>query len=365
MIDNSLVKIIISKKKQNKFFNFLKKIYKYSNKYEIIIGIDFEFNSKKVALMQILFYIKKKTIKNKYYIIYPPILSIEILDYLKNNILSNVNIIKILHGSESLDLPYIVDDLYNNDLNGIINFILSIVDTRYLCEYINLYEGNENICRIYDLLVNMKIITNDEKNNLDNNEDKMGPIYNINIDIKNLSSELITYSIHDVVYLVDLYNVLKNDIINKNPKDYYLLLDCIRYSFMEKRFISTISEDIILINQMNNYFYNIKINSINNKILLIQMYEIIIKEYFEIYKTFEFIININYLKANILNLLRTVVYVILIKKNKVNISKKLYVDYNLDSNYNLILQNLKILELNFLLDLINNFYDFAYFKLTK
>ena len=102
------------------------------------MGIDFEFNTKKVALMQILFevHIKNKIIK-KYYIIYPPNLDIILFDYFKYNIMSNIHILKILHGSESLDIPYIIEDFYNFELEPLINFFLTMIDTIYLFEYIN------------------------------------------------------------------------------------------------------------------------------------------------------------------------------------------------------------------------------------
>ena len=80
------------------------------------------------------------------------------LTLLKNNILSNSKILKILHGSESLDLPYIVDELYNNDMEGLIDFFLSMIDTKYLCEYLNDVYNKQKVCRIYYMLFNYEII---------------------------------------------------------------------------------------------------------------------------------------------------------------------------------------------------------------
>ena len=134
MIKNSIVRIVKSdKNSQDKFLKFLKKINLISKKYQTFMGIDFEFNTKKVALMQILFevHIKNKIIK-KYYIIYPPNLDIILFDYFKYNIMSNIHILKILHGSESLDIPYIIEDFYNFELEPLINFFLTMIDTRYL-----------------------------------------------------------------------------------------------------------------------------------------------------------------------------------------------------------------------------------------
>ena len=383
MIDNSLVDIIINNKEQNKFYKKLKKINNISSKYPIYMGIDYEFNTKKIALMQILFEIHKKNKKIKlYYIIYPPNLKLKIYNYLKYNIISNIKILKILHGSESLDIPYLVNEYYKFEIEPCINFFLSMIDTRYLCEYINNIKSQPNICRIYDLLLNFNIIDKKEMDLLDKNEDKMGPIYNIIIDINKLTPELISYSIHDVVYLVDAFIVLRDIIIKINPKDYYILVDCIRYCFMEKRYISNIGDDITLINSMNNYFYYINKSSKNTnymikslnlikteqedfyyRIYMIRTYDIIIAEFFKIYESLKYITNINYLKINILNLLKIIVYIVILQNYKVKINKINVINYDLNDKYNLIVEGLKLLDLNHLLELIEKFYDFCQIKL--
>lgn len=391
MIDIKLVKIIRNDIEQRKFYRVLKKINKLSHKYPIFMGIDFEFNTKKIGLMQILFEVHfKNRIVKKYYIIYPPNMNKKYVDFLKVKILANLKILKILHGSESLDIPYIVHDLYDyfyeKDLENLLDFFLSMVDTRYLCEYLNLANNKPNICRLYDLLLNYNVITTKERKLLDNNEKKMGAIYNINININNLTTELINYSIHDVVYLVDLYNTLKINIIKSNPKDYYLLVDCLRYCFMERRYISNIGDDISLINMTNNYFYflnktdkkiipllttifdNLKQNKENEEVLnddnyhkisLLQTYNIIINEFMASYDNAKYILNINYIKTNILNLLRFVVYHIIFKYYKVKSSNVETFEIDLTKKYNVILHDLKLLDLHFLLEFVNKFYNFT------
>ena len=322
MIDNSIVKVIYTNNElQDKFLKSLIKINRYANKYQTFMGIDFEFNTKKVALMQILFEIRKKTktIK-KYYIIYPPNLNEQVHNYFKYHIMANTKILKILHGAESLDIPYLIDDYFNLEIEPAIDFFLSMIDTRYLCEYLNLSNTKANICRIYDLLLELHIITDEIKTKLELNEEKMGPIYEIFIDINKLTPELITYSIHDVVYLNDMFLKLQNIIIQKNPKDYYLLVDCLRFCFMERRNVTNIGDDLVIINKMNNYFYFInkanknteqtlnKILTITNtklnedksdyyyRISMLKTFEIIIKDYIDSFDTLKFVLNINYIK---------------------------------------------------------------------
>lgn len=386
MIDNSLVKIIKSdKKSQNKFYNLIKKISKLSKKYPVFMGIDFEFNTKKIALMQILFEIHKKDkIIKKYYIVFPPNLELEIYEFFKINIMANTSILKILHGSESLDIPYLVEVFFDMDIELGIDFFLSMIDTRYLCEYLNIESSDkQNICRIYDLLEKTQIISAQEKLLLETNEIKMGPIYEIFIDINTLTPELITYSIHDVVYLIDLFQHLKTQIIKTNPKNYYLLIDAQRYCFMEKRDITNIGDDLILINQMNNYFYyinksNTKTEYILDKLKLytppdktdfyhrismLKTFEIIIKDFLDSFDGPRFIISVNYLKSNLINLLKTITYSIILKNYKVKATKIDIVDYDLESNIKEIIQGLEALDLNHLLDLINKFYDYVEMKL--
>ena len=86
--------------------NFLKK---YMNiKYKKLVGIDFEFNNinkkRKIALCQINFDTKES--KNFIYLFYPPDLSDNQLKIFRD-LLNNKDIRFILHGGESLDLPYI------------------------------------------------------------------------------------------------------------------------------------------------------------------------------------------------------------------------------------------------------------------
>ena len=46
-----------------------------------------------------------------------------------------------------------------------------------------------------------KIISQKKYDEIKLNEEKMGPIYDIKIDINNLSEKLIDYSFYDVIYL--------------------------------------------------------------------------------------------------------------------------------------------------------------------
>lgn len=182
----------------NSTFNNFIKSQEQNIKQKHYLGIDFEFNkitktTRDVALMQI-------NLENDNYgeifVLCQPILKdTDILIKL----LTTKLIIKILHGSDLLDLPYLYHQLLITPDN-IYKFNKKI-DTKILCEY-----KKWQRCSIYDILFNFKIISQEQLNKFDKTENRLGPLYLINIDINNLNKELLEYSLYDVLYLPELLN---------------------------------------------------------------------------------------------------------------------------------------------------------------
>jgi hypothetical protein len=197
-----------------------KKLEKYildfiSFKNNKLFGIDFEFNRdkktnmRKIALCQINFI---KNNKSDIFLFYPPNIK---KDIFKNLLLCDCY--KIIHGGESLDLPYLFDNIINKEDRHI--FCNKLVDTRYLCEYYNSSQNDFNSkCRIYDLLLGMKVINKNKYDDLMKNDKLMGNIWDIDIDIMKDSfiknKELIKYCVYDVVYLPQLFNKFKSKLSN-------------------------------------------------------------------------------------------------------------------------------------------------------
>ena len=81
------------------------------NPNDYMIGIDFEFNNinkqRQIALFQINLETKEKN--TNIYLFYPPMLNSKQIDVVRM-LLTNKNVTTILHGGESLDIPY----LFNN-----------------------------------------------------------------------------------------------------------------------------------------------------------------------------------------------------------------------------------------------------------
>ena len=125
------------------------------NQKKMYLGIDFEFNTKVVALMQINFEQSRKDLFNYslIFLFHPDQLDTNWRKFFIKNILCRNNVYKILHGSDSLDIPYVYNNLLSSDTELIIKFNRYFIDTKYLCEY-NFYRKNQDLgkCKIYKLL---------------------------------------------------------------------------------------------------------------------------------------------------------------------------------------------------------------------
>ena len=218
------------------------------------IGIDCEFNKiskgdRIIGLMQIN--IENDSNDGHIFLLQPPSLS----DNSKLlQLFTQPKMIKILHGSESLDIPYLFNQLLITE-NNINNFCKHFYDTKIICEYNNNKNKNKNIdinkCSIYDLLIDSKIMTKEQLEKFDKMEDRMGPIYLIHVDVNNLSSDFLDYALYDVIYLPELIKKLV-----KTDKKYKLITsELFTIINIYKRNINTYLHDIeILINTMNTYY---------------------------------------------------------------------------------------------------------------
>jgi hypothetical protein len=176
------------------------------NKTKHYLGIDFEFNKigkgdRDVALMQINL---ESDDSNEGYIIviYPPELPKHDLTILIKLITEPI-IFKILHGAESLDIPYMFNQLVN-DKKLIEGLCSNFYDTKFLCDYSHIFNKKQGRCSIYYLLTENNVITQEKFEELENIEKVTGPIYLIHIDIHSMSHDVFKYSLYDVLYLPEL-----------------------------------------------------------------------------------------------------------------------------------------------------------------
>lgn len=277
------------------------------------IAMDFEFNkvtknNRDVALMQIN--MEDETDTGMILILHPPSLNNQTMALpILIELLTDPNIIKVLHGGESLDIPYLFGQLLK-DKKIIEKFCNNLYDTKYLCDYMNIITNDIDkpaSCSIYYLLETNKIITKNKVEELNRMADKVD-ISNVNdIDIKNLDFNVMRYALYDVLFLPELIKLfLKKDsiytkvipeitnLINKHKRE------------VEDEF----SKLELIVNRHNNYF-------------LLYDTRIILKDLWDIFHWFfeSDIKKINYFKRTIETLTKLVVYSNLDKNYNVHISK--------------------------------------------
>src|SRR5690606_30561562 len=75
-------------------------------------GVDFEFNERRIALCQIAFFPRRI---NKFIWIFDPnSLDTQKTEYLIKYLFTSDWIYKIVHGSDSLDIPYLFQEMFMN-----------------------------------------------------------------------------------------------------------------------------------------------------------------------------------------------------------------------------------------------------------
>jgi hypothetical protein len=280
------------------------------NKRKVYLGIDFEFNTKVVALMQINF--EQQFIDlYKYSLIFlfdPNQLSLKWKNFLTERILCHKRVNKILHGSDSLDIPYIYEELLENNFDLIKNFNISFIDTKFLCEF-NYYRKNQQLgkCKINFLLLNEGIISQNKFDQLQKEEKDMGPIYDITININNISPLLLNYTLYDVLYLYHLTKYYKSKF-----NEFDLINEVTQLTLMNNRNIIVVIP-ILEINNINNFYVLLNKKAIRlNDIFLNFLNNYLLKN-----SLLSFLIKINYFK-NIFNyIIKFELYSYLVKKNTV------------------------------------------------
>ena len=305
----------------------------FIKKETIYIGIDFEFNKvsrtdRDVALMQInledntdtgyIFILDPKIIKNKSTLI---------------ELLTMKSAIKILHGSESLDIPYLFDKLLKTKKN-IDNFCTNFYDTKYICDY---NKQGQIKCGIYDILLSSKIITKNKFDELENMSNDIGPLYNIYININKLlgttkkNYNIFIYSLYDVIYLPEL---IKKYIFSGNIYR-YIIPEITAIVFKYKRGIDDKFEEL---QKLITKYDNNTILIDNKKVKLIELWEIIYYYVSDDNYYFDNLKKIDYFRKFITNVTKLILYNNLLKTNNfdkyLNWLKDYKNFYSIINNYN-------------------------------
>ena len=312
-----------TQEKLNIFLLFLRIFYLVDLSPSNYIGIDLEFNTKVAALIQLCFEgfkLPDEDINYSFIFIFDPKqFNKEDLRCLVKNYLTNDKYFKILHGAESLDVPFLFSSIFNNNNDDIIKFTRMYIDTRYLCEYYNKEQlKNKNKCKIYYALLNTGVITKKHFDKLKKNDSKMGPIYEIIININNMTTELLKYTLYDVLFLKNFFfkfayrdNRKQKIYINVIPELTQLIL------LEKKNIINILSKYKEQIDKTNNNYTFIK----KKFYKLIDIFKIL-KEEINLNKiNLKYLLAINYYRGFIFYIIKLITYNYIIKNYTVYMAK--------------------------------------------
>ncbi len=267
--NNYSVFVVNNNQNKNKFFDEIKSL-KGDLKRNIKICFDYEFNSKEIGLVQVM--ISEKNKSNNIYLVDPKQFNQDELMTVQQCLYLN-SYPKILHGSESLDIPYIYNQVLNKDVNLIKQFTSTMTDTCFKCELI----GNKK-CSLYDALYQTKSINQKQYDFLQRLYKTNGTIYKIYWNTKKMKLHEYMYAAFDVIFLRRLNRILNKQLLQLNY-DKNLINHYIRYTmFMRNEYISfknvskhslTDEEEI----ELRDKIVGLKINYLRNPVLsLIKVY---------------------------------------------------------------------------------------------
>jgi len=222
-IDNYKIILVNDTNKFKHFMEYLNKSYEENNKF---VSIDFEYTKNKIQLWQICFYDT-----NTIFVIQSKLINDTDMQIIIKKLLIS-KIIKIFHGAESLDFPYLFGVLKEPKL--IYKFLKHTFDTRFICEYYKLKTNSTNrLCNVYDAMLFFNALKKDKYDELQIMNKKIGPIWKVNWNNIDRDSNLLKYTIYDVIYLKKLllksYNMYKelnltNDFYDLQKVNIYVLL---------------------------------------------------------------------------------------------------------------------------------------------
>nr|QBK88545.1 MAG: uncharacterized protein LCMiAC01_02220 [Mimivirus LCMiAC01] len=280
------------------------------------VGIDYEFNNRIIALMQLNFEgVPDKNINTWSYIwiVNPGEFNDEYNQILIDYLMTNTRIYKIVQGAESLDIPYMYNVMFKGNKDTILKFTSKVLDTRFLCEYFKLSIGADKRCNIYDGLKYFDVISNDKHKDLEDIHFKMGPVQNVSWNIHFMGNFSIKYALYDVLFL---QHYLKNIFtrINKETPQYAntlkYIIAMVRFFYVDKNEVTNVITTVEgVINPINNYL----IKHRGKNITLINVFKSVI-ENFKIEKEdidVDYMLTVGYFKKALSKIFKFIVYYIL------------------------------------------------------
>jgi hypothetical protein len=297
------------------------------------IGMDFEYTLKKIQLAQMNFEHKAIT-KSIVMLINPNELESTMINNFVDLIICNQYIKKILHGADSLDIPYIYVHMLQNDTKKIIAFTKSLIDTRLLCEYykLNRNEVMEYRCSIYDedpsrsAVYYFSVISKEQQHKLTKLFESLPPPREIEWNIHKLLSSQFSYAVRDVIYLKWFFYKIVHDASKDGKTDLdkkaiirlykYVLTELTQLVFLENNGITFLKnkckEEVDII---NNYF----IRKTTGIVKMIDIYNQISSDLSTTNPKVEIsrVIKVNHFKSLVLLVVKRIIYGFISQKCRV------------------------------------------------
>ncbi len=339
------------KTEQNIFFHAFILIYALEsliNKH-FYLGIDFEFTNKKIQLAQLNFEHNCGD-KSIIMIVNPNELEPVMTRDFINMIMCNKYIKKILHGSDSLDIPYVYEHLLGGNDTLVKRFTRSVIDTRFMCEYykLSVNGSDERRCSIYDedpqrsAIFFFKVVSEQQQDNLKNLLESMPNAHDREWNIHKMSSSQIKYAQYDVLYLKWFYYKIIHDATLQEPTvsgkksiiEMYknVLNEITRFVYLERNKYTGLMEQCKLeVDPVNNFF----IKKLDGAVKMIDIYN---KSYVNIDTvnprvSIDKLIRVNHFKTPVLVIIKRLVYGFISKKCRIQKDKNNVWEEKLDNEY--------------------------------
>jgi hypothetical protein len=295
------------------------------------VGIDYEFNNRIIALMQINFEtyadLEKET-TSYIWLVQPKEFTESQNKILIKYLMTNPDIYKVLHGPDSLDIPYMYDVMFEKNQEIILAFTKKLIDTRFLCEYAKYgAEIGDRKCSIYDALEYFGTISKEKYDSLKEVEEDRGPVQDISWDIHKLSTKHKNYAFYDVLflkfYLIDIYKKI-NELTPEFVYSCKYINPILRFVLLDRReVIKIIDPASTNIAPINNYWLRYK----GDNHTLSNVFKEVIKDFKVCVNDdecidFNFLLLVGFIRKSFLVILKQIVYYIL-KENYTLFQKKL------------------------------------------
>lgn len=305
------------------FFYILNIIHRAETGERLMIGLDFEFNERKIALIQLAFFRPEK--ENTIFVVDPNRMKSDEIEIMIDTVFTS-GARRIVHGSDSLDIPYIFEELFARDPDKILQFTKTVTDTRYLCEYYKIVnETGDKKCSIYDAMLFFKTIDEKIYDSLTNINKIMGPVQDVNWDMDRMDTYHLRYAAYDVYFLqYFLSNIIDMYGEHKESVDRGLSIELIpvitRMVYLEKYDVTKIvkiSKEIV--DPMNNYYIKTK----KGNMTLIKIYNRFIESMFldSVKLKITDILSINYFKSTLMYIFKRIVFYCINRKFTLFINK--------------------------------------------